>query len=254
MDHIITNLIDSFFIPPGLSFTIIVVGMVTVLYHRRAGMWLIGCGTFTIYLFSTPFMAIKLMGSLSDYPALSATLIQDESVQAIVVLAGGRDSPAPEYGGDTVSDYSLQRLRYGAWLKRRTNLPLLVTGGRLKGEALSEAQLMQDVLQKEFNIEVNWVESQSRNTLENAKFSTRILSSKGISRIYVVTHAWHMKRAIEAFKFYEMEVVAAPTAFELPDKSFPALSDFLPNRWGMRYSALALHEAFGRLWYRIRYY
>jgi len=254
MDHIITNIVDSFFIPPGLSFSLIVVGMITVLYRYRLGMWIIGMGALTIYLFSTPFVAIKLMQSLSAYPALSSTQITDESVEAIVVLAGGRDSPAPEYGGDTVSDYTLQRIRYGAWLKRRTNLPLLVTGGRLKGETLSEAQLMRDVLQKEFNIEVNWVESQSRTTLENAKYSTRLLSSKGISRVYVVTHAWHMKRAVEAFEYYEMEVVAAPTAFELPDKSFPTLSDFLPNRWGMRYTALALHEAFGRLWYNIRYY
>jgi len=254
MDHIITNIVDSFFIPPGLSFTLIVVGMVTVLYQRRVGMWLVGIGAVTIYLFSTPFVALKLMQSLTDFPALSVTQIQDESVQAIVVLAGGRDSPAPEYGGDTVSDYTLQRLRYGAWLKRRTNLPLLVTGGRLKGEALSEAQLMRDVLQKEFNIEVNWVESQSRTTLENAKYSARMLSSKGISRIYLVTHAWHMKRAVGAFEYYEMEVVAAPTAFELPDKSFPSMSDLLPGRWGMRYTALAFHEAFGRLWYNIRYY
>ncbi len=63
-----------------------------------------------------------------------------------------------------------------------------------------------------------------------------------------------MKRALEAFEHYEMEVVAAPTAFVLPDNSFPSGSDLLPNHWGMRYSALALHEAFGRLWYHIRYY
>ena len=228
--------------------------MITALYQRRVGMWFIGFGAFSIYLFSTPFMAISLMGAISDYPALSPKQIQDESVQAIVVLAGGRDSSAPEYGGDTVSEYSLQRIRYGAWLKRRTNLPILLTGGRLKGETLSEAQLMQDVLQKEFNIEVNWLESQSRNTLENAKFSTRMLSSKGISRIYLVTHAWHMKRAREAFEYYEIEIVAAPTAFELPDKSFPTVSDLLPNRWGIQYTALALHEIIGRFWYHVRYY
>ncbi len=254
MDSIITNIVDSFFIPPGLSFLIIVLGMVIMLYQRKVGLWCIGFGAFTVYAFSTPFVAIKLNALISAYPALSAAQIQDETAQAIVILAGGRDSPAPEYGGDTVSTYSLQRLRYGAWLKRRTNLPILVTGGRLKGEVLSEAQLMQGVLQKEFNVEVNWVESQSRNTLENAKFSIRMLSREGISRIYLVTHAWHMKRAAEAFKYYEIEVVAAPTGFELADESFPALSDLLPNRWGMHYTALALHEIFGRLWYHIRYY
>ena len=35
---------------------------------------------------------------------------------------------SPEWGGDTVSPITLQRARYGAWLARRSGLPVLVTG------------------------------------------------------------------------------------------------------------------------------
>ncbi len=47
-----------------------------------------------------------------------------------MVLGGGRYRDAPEYGNDTVGEYTLVRLRYAAKLHRETGFPLLVTGGR----------------------------------------------------------------------------------------------------------------------------
>ena len=52
-----------------------------------------------------------------------------KSAQAIVVLGGGLYFDTPEYGGDTVGGSTLERLRYAATIARKTNLPVLVTGG-----------------------------------------------------------------------------------------------------------------------------
>ena len=54
---------------------------------------------------------------------------------------------------------------------------------------------MKQVLEREFQVPVTWVEETSRNTLENARGSFQVLGAAGIRRVYLVTHAWHMPRA-----------------------------------------------------------
>ena len=49
--------------------------------------------------------------------------------QAVVVLGGGLRRDALEYGGDTLGTFTLERVRYGAHVAKRTGLPVLVTGG-----------------------------------------------------------------------------------------------------------------------------
>jgi len=137
-----------------------------------------------------------------------------QPADAIVVLGGGTYFNAPEYGGiDTVGDGSLLRLRYAARLQRETGKPILVTGGKPLGNASSEAQQMKAVLEKEFNVPVQWAEDASDNTLENARYSYQLLQKTGIKRIYLVTHAWHMPRSAMAFQAAGFEVIPAPTAF-----------------------------------------
>jgi len=42
---------------------------------------------------------------------------------AIVVVGGGRRAHAPEYGMSTLHPGNFDRLHYGLWLARETNLP-----------------------------------------------------------------------------------------------------------------------------------
>ena len=46
-----------------------------------------------------------------------------------MILGGGLRRSAPEYGGDTLGRLTLERLRYGAMLAKRTGLPVMVSGG-----------------------------------------------------------------------------------------------------------------------------
>jgi hypothetical protein len=48
---------------------------------------------------------------------------------AIVVLGGGMEALAPEYGVSSLRATSLERLRYGIWLGRETGLPVAFSGG-----------------------------------------------------------------------------------------------------------------------------
>ena len=102
---------------------------------------------------------------------------------AIVVLGGGSYADAPEYGGDTVSGASLERLRYAAALYKSSNKPILVSGGNPRHRATAEAQ-MRAVLETEWRIPVAWSEDVSDNTLENALFSSAILARAGVSTAF----------------------------------------------------------------------
>lgn len=170
-----------------------------------------------------------------------------------MVLGGGRDRNAPEYGKDTVSEGALVRLRYAARLHKRTDLPLLVTGGIvIEGEG-TEAELMREVMEESFRIPVTWVEGESHNTWENALFSGNILKREGISRVLLVTHAWHQPRALVAFVQQGLEPIAAPTAFSSNPQPEPIrFADWLPDAGSLNSTAKALHEYIGLNWYRVR--
>ena len=79
-----------------------------------------------LYAIAIPFVATRLLHSIeSAYTEPT----QDATGQAIVVLGGGFYPRAPEYGADTVSRRSLERVRYAAHLQKRMAKPILLAGG-----------------------------------------------------------------------------------------------------------------------------
>jgi uncharacterized SAM-binding protein YcdF (DUF218 family) len=169
---------------------------------------------------------------------------------AIVVLGGGTYFHAPEYGGDTVGKETLERLRFAAKLQRETGKPILVTGGAPLGNITSEAAQMKQVLEHEFNVPVQWAEVASDNTLENAQLSRKLLKQAGISRIYLVTHAWHMPRAVLSFQASGFQVIPAPTGYTTRYQN--DLLAFLPNATALRDSRIFMHELIGMFWYQLK--
>lgn len=79
---------------------------------QGAGLWLATLSLLGLLLLSLPVVGNALMAPLEPNPPITAAQLQ--RAQAIVILGGGSYYAAPEYGGDTVSYYTLERLRYGA--------------------------------------------------------------------------------------------------------------------------------------------
>jgi uncharacterized SAM-binding protein YcdF (DUF218 family) len=109
---------------------------------------------------------------------------------------------------------------------------------------------MKQVLEQEFNVPVRWVEDASDNTLENARLSRQLLKQEGITRIYLVTHAWHMARAVLSFQRAGFQVVPAPTAYTTRYRT--DLLAFVPNAHALHDSRIFMHELIGMLWYRLK--
>ena len=216
------------------------------------GLVSLAASSILLYVLSTPFIASALLDGLQWYPALSKEEVAEPSAEGIVVLSAGRRRNSPEYGGETVDSLTLERIRYAALLERRTGLPLLVSGGKRRSDLGPLSVLLADTLQNEFGVEVKFLESRSQNTAENALFSAEMLAGKGIGRVYLVSHAWHMPRAKAAFERHGIVVIPAPTGFVSRGEGL-ILSDWMPQANALAGSSFAIHEWLGLLWYWLRF-
>ncbi len=122
-------------LPPMIS---ILVALLAILLWRRRPVLartLAVVSLASLWLFSSPVVSTGLMRSLeAHYPVLSEELRETTEAEAIVILAGGIDDSAREFGFPVSEDHTLLRLRYGAFLHRETGLPILVSGGSVFGD------------------------------------------------------------------------------------------------------------------------
>lgn len=233
-------------LPPVGNILLALAGFAVWRSYRGLGLALVVIGLLSLLMVSTPLVSYWLRHGLEIYPPLSAA--EAKRGQAIVILGGGRNYDSPEFGwGDSPSNTTWRRLAYGVLLAREYDLPILLSGGRVHHEPLAEAQLMARALRQVFDVEPTWLETQSRNTAENASETARVLQGTGVQRVLLVSQAWHLPRAVAAFEHAGLEAIPAPTEFAGKPHLGPLA--FVPRAYYLRQSTRALHEWLGRLVY-----
>ena len=202
-----------------------------------------------VMLLATPSASGRLMASLErEVPPSPPSQATDGTPPGAIVILGAE--MAGGTGHPDIGPMTLERLRAGAALHRRTGLPVLVTGGPLATGAPPIASMMARSLQEDFGTPVQWVEAQAPDTRGNAVLSAAMLHQGGIGTAYVVTHAWHLPRALAAFQRAGLGAVPAPVR---PARGIdPQWSDLLPRPDHLADSWFALREWLGRLVYAIR--
>ncbi len=234
--------------PPTGCVTLIVVGLLLRMRQLRVGPAIAWVGVITLILLAMPIVSSNLLLALeADLPT---TPPPDRPPGAIVVLGGEIVRARTEPLGVRPGPLTLDRLRTAAALARRTSLPLLVTGGVTQPNTPAVATVMDVSLRNDFAVPARWVEDQSPDTWENARLSAAILRDQGITSIYVVTSAWHMRRALLAFQGTGLIITAAPTPPD--DPLTPILNDFMPRAGSWQTAYYALHEWIGYAWYTLR--
>lgn len=236
-------LLRTLVLPPAGLLILIAVGVwllrrSTGTVARRVGWVLVTGAVAALWLLSTPVVADTLSRLTQHYPALD--LDQPVDAQAIVILGGGESRGyAPEYRGPAAGTELLQRLAYGAYVARRTGLPVLVTG------RAPEAIAMRASLAREFGIRTRWLEGLARDTFENAQFSARMLKPAGISRIVLVTTSNHEWRAAHEFEAAGFQVVPAPV--EVWAAHTGGLMWYVPTSLALLHSTEVVYETIGEL-------
>ena len=234
--------------PPTGFVVLMAAGLLMRGTWRRTGRRVVWVGLLALILFGMPVVSHSLLAGLES--GLPTTPPADHPPQAIVVLGGDVIRARTEKLGIRPGLLTLDRLRTAAALQRRTGLPILVTGGTTQPHTAAVGLVMAESLTDDFGTPPRWVETTSLDTRENALFSADILREAGITSVYVVTHAWHMRRAVLAFRPTGLTATAFPTS---PDDPIgPDLSDFLPRVSSWQTGFYALHEWIGNVWYSLR--
>lgn len=225
----------------GLGWLCIILGVV--------GLWLAQCeGTGQ----TLNRLLLRVPPALSD-EAISALRKDTQSRQNvnIAVLGAHTETYAPEYGVSNLSPLSIERLRYGIWLSKRTGVPLGFSGGTPRGhdeDGTPEATIAARSAEQEFGRKLQWAEIYSKDTHESAARSIALLRQAGVRKVIVVTHGWHMARAQRAFEAAakgDIEVIAAPMG--LSKGSHVGAMRWIPSLDGAQSVRQALQECLGAL-------
>ena len=238
--------LSSWLLPPTLLILSTLVGAMLLKRRRRTAVVLIVGSQALLFALSMPVVANALVRTLEPPPA---SIDAVKSAQAIVVLGGGRNRGALEWGGETVNARTLQRLRYGARLSRDSGLPLYVTGGKPGGGEHAEGPLMREVLAGEFNVPVRWVDAAAATTRENARAAAHDLRPLGITRVALVTDAVHIPRARRALELAGLSVIPAATGYTGQRPFAPY--QLVPTPTALRDSHFALREWASQLHHEI---
>jgi len=209
----------------------------------RAGFRLTAAALVLIVAFGTlplgRFLMLPLEQRFPPYDAGSG------APDGIVVL-GGVIEPEASDRPDSGINEAAERLTAVAGLARRyPGAKILFSGGdMLLRPGQSEAQAAGAVLES-FGIPASrlMLEERSRTTAENAEFSRLMAMPKPGEHWLLVTSAWHMPRAVGAFRKVGFPVDPYPVDYRTPDTGvwipFGAVSI------GLRRTDTAVHEWLG---------
>jgi uncharacterized SAM-binding protein YcdF (DUF218 family) len=237
------SLARELLLPPAGPLLLAVLGALLIWLRRSGGWLLLVAGLACVWLLSTPVVADLLSAQAEKYPAFDPDRPTD--AQAIVVIGGGGERlMAPEYAGPSADPVLFERLAYGAYLANRLSLPVLLSG------APQESVAMHATLLRNFGVTPRWVEDQSRDTYQNARFSAQLVRSAGIQRIILVTSSTHEWRAVHEFMDAGFEVTPAPEGM-LAQRDLGVFR-FLPGPVALWRSHTAVYELLGEQARRIQ--
>ena len=248
-------MLTALLLPPAPLLLLLLIGARLLLPRRGLG-WLVILTSATLLWLSCCNGTAQLLSQFALRPPAALTLdrikelkAESKGTTAILALGGGLEPYAPEYGAGNLRFYSLERLRYALWLSRETGLPVGFSGGVGWGQpdATPEARIASQIASAEFGRPLKWIEENSRDTRENAALSIAMMKKTGVTRIVLVTHGWHMPRALRNFEAAAegtVQIEAAPMGLaKHVDRS--AL-DWLPTSSGMTDVRNVLRELVGR--------
>ncbi len=233
---------------PLLPSIVVIIALTSWLIRKSPRAWLLQLVAISLFLVTfQPFAWLVLYPFEQRY---SKSLPDPRGAEAIVVLSSSVFGPSPPRAADILGPDTYERCIYAAELYRRKPMPVVASGGGSRGGVPYAAVMARELARQGIAPEFIWTEEQSSSTHENAEESAKILRSKGIQRILLVTEAYHMPRAEKCFRKAGLTVTAAPCGFRIDFHG--SFRDFVPVGQALTWNEESLHEYVGLLWYQYK--
>ena len=238
-------LLTTLVMPPASPLLLMSLGWLLWRRSKRIAWLLVATGFVSLWVFSSSAAVFWMSQQLLPTYA-PATPPQMQQAQAIVILGGGIELQSPQYSTPELAEAASARLRYGAYLSKQTQLPMAYSGGiGWAGDSgqISEAEVAQAALKRDWGMSLKWIEKNSRDPQENEQMTHALLAPDGIQTILLITNDWHMQRSIKNFERTGFKVIPAPMGYLQAPSS--GVYEYLPSAQGLKNCALVFKEWLG---------
>ncbi len=242
------------FAPLGIAIILLFIALFAT-RKPRLGRAAVAAAIVVLWAFSTRLVSQALLHGLeSKIPGFTVASAPPEP--AIIVLGGFLHPPTPTHRQGELTEAG-DRLLHGFELYRAGKSPLiLIAGGDVPmfGAGIATESEAARTILEEWGVPESdiAVETRSKNTEENARFSRDMLAARNIHSALLVTSAAHMPRAVAVFRKVGLNVIPSPTDFQTGWSSPDLPFRFLPDPESLSNSANALKEYMGLFVYRLR--
>lgn len=251
----LTRLLVEVFSPLNISILLLITALFFLLLRkRRIGVACLCVAICVQLLCGYGVVVKKEIGKREQlFPALTGqrlAALQEQHIRYIVVLGSGHiaDNRLPETS--QIGCDSLYRLTEGMRLFNLLPDAKLVISGGIAYDPVPNADLVKRVaISLGIPSERVITENRPRDTVQEARYLEPLL---GKELFILVTSALHMPRAIDIFKGFGMQPIAAPTdyiqkqhAIETPMVIFPSATNFDLSR-------RIIYEWIGTIWSKIK--
>lgn len=242
----------AFATPLGFALLLALLGLTL---KRR---WIVLAALAWLWLWSTPWAAYRLGATLErQTPLLAAE--QLPAADAIVLLGGALGPRVPGWRAQDNLGSAGDRLVLAARLHALGKAPLILySGGSFSQVRPSEAE-DGALLLRQWGVPEGalQLETQSRTTRENARYSLPLLRALGVRRVLLLSSGWHLPRALVNFRA-EAErqglsiefIPAACDPIEISEATLPGMS-YLPNTDALNVNRGLFKEYLGLLHARL---
>lgn len=241
----IKKIISCFFYPASIVFILSLIFSFYFLKKDKKAFLFFLIISFMTYLLSSNFLWKFLICRIEGVVSKKASLDGD----VISVFGGGVSAFYDNISNSLGLDLSGNiRLFAGYRVYKKTNLPIILSGGRVfNQESFSEIS-RSFLLSLGLRENVIHIDNISRDTYENVINTVNIAKKNGFKKIIVVSDAIHIPRIMLIFKKIGYNTSFYPSYYICSKFSW---RDFVPN--DMMYSNIFIHEFLGYIWYFLRY-
>jgi uncharacterized SAM-binding protein YcdF (DUF218 family) len=246
-----SNFVSALIYPSTVVLCLVLLAFFLLIIQRRrgAGVSLL-IALALAFLGSSPLVSDVYHRHERQYPPIPVR--QSLTADAIVLLAGDVSIPVPpRVESQLRGNRSLHAMR----LYQAGKAPLIiVTGGNVFPQQgfRPEAAYTADLLQ-ELGIPQSAIifEGNSRTTRENAVETFKLLKSRQLDHVLLVTSSFHMPRALATFRGVGINAIPSPSSISA-ELAQPTLLNWVPSLDGLGTMQKVMHEKIGIFVYRVR--
>lgn len=232
-------------LPIGGFFTLLV-GLLFYMFRKKAaGRWCLLCLTLALYALSiAPVSRLLLQPLELAYVQPAAAGLPGD---VVVLLGGGARAGVRDVDGTgQTGSAAANRLLTAVRVQKAKAVPIILSGGAVFPGDADEAAIEKRVLLSLGVAEKDiYLDEKSRNTAENAQYTSALCRDHGWQHPVVVTSAFHMPRAIRFFEREGLAPIHYPCDYRSDIETVVTAFSFIPQSYVLYQSCLAINEYVG---------